>query len=140
MKAVSLITIVIAGVLYQIFSKNVASSVNPFVCLIITYTVAAIVALAMYFISSNGTNLLKEFSKVNLYSVGIGIMLCLLDFGYINGYRSGFKASELSPLAYSFIIVFVSIAGFVLFKEKASFMQIFGLGLICSGIVVTMFI
>ena len=139
MKIISLFLIVFAGVLYQIFSKNVVSTINPFACLIITYSIATIMSLILYLVTSDQPHLAQDIKKINIFSIGIGIMLCLLDFGYITGYRSGFKASELSPLAYSLIIIFVSLAGFILFKEKVTLVCIAGLCLICSGILVMMF-
>ena len=116
-----------------------SANVNPFASLVITYGVSLIIATIFYFLSYNG-NIFVELKKANIASALVGLCLFGLDLGYLIAYRSGIKTTQLSPMAYSMIIVSVSIVGVIFYKEKLAMTKVGGLSLVVIGILITIFV
>lgn len=74
-----IVLVVLANVVYQICTKSVPESVNPFASLAVTYTVGAICSVAVYFLTSKHTEPLKELSKMNWTSYVLGLVVVGLD-------------------------------------------------------------
>lgn len=77
-----------ANTFYNIAAKSTPQNVNSFASLVVTYLVAAFLAMVLFFITSPNKNLMSEFSKINWTSIVFGIAIVALEFGYINLYRA----------------------------------------------------
>ncbi len=65
-------------------------ALNPdFAALTVTYTVAAIASLILYFVLNKGGHLLREYSYLNWAPFVLGIVIIGLEVGFIYAYKAG---------------------------------------------------
>ena len=69
--------VVFANIIYNIATKSTPSEANAFLSLVVTYCVAALCALVMYFIQGGHQKLSVEFSKLNRTAAILGV--CIRD-------------------------------------------------------------
>ena len=67
--------VVFANIIYNIATKSTPSEANAFLSLVVTYCVAALCALVMYFIQGGHQKLSVEFSKLNWTAAGTSTLL-----------------------------------------------------------------
>ena len=137
MKYITLIIIIMSGVFYQIFSKSIPSTVNPFASLIVTYTVALIMAFILYFLTSK-VSIFEEIKNLNSSSILLGVVICFYELGFVLAYRNGFNIVNLSPIANVFVMVILVPVGFIFFKEHMTSTHILGLIIAATGILIAM--
>ena len=69
------------------------AEVQPFASLTVTYSVAAVVSLIMFWLTSSNKNYFAELHKINWTSIVFGLAVVALEFGSISLYRAGWKIS-----------------------------------------------
>jgi uncharacterized membrane protein len=130
-----ILVVIIANTGYNICAKSTPENVEPFASLTVTYLVAAVISLVMFFITSKNKNLLTEVQKTNWTSIVFGIAIVGLEFGYLFVYRNGWNVSIgslVSNIGLACVLLFV---GLFIFKEKISIKQIIGMLLCVGGII-----
>ena len=137
-KILSFLLIVFASVMYQVASEKTAADINPFAGIIVIYVTALLMSLIVYFLTSRGVPLLSEIKKVNIFSMIVGVVVCLIDLGYIMAYRSGFSIGKLSPLTSVTVIIIMALIAAIFYKEKFSLRNIAGIIIAAIGILLTM--
>ena len=137
LKILSFILIVSASAMYQVASEKTAPDVNPFAGIIVIYLTALLTSLFVYFVSAKGIPLFAEMKKVNAFSIILGVVVCLVDLGYIMAYRSGFSIGKLSPLSSVTLIIVMALIAVIFYKEKLSPRHIIGLIIAAVGILLT---
>ena len=137
LKILSFILIVSASAMYQVASEKTAPDVNPFAGIIVIYLTALLTSLVVYFVSAKGIPLFAEMKKVNAFSIILGVVVCLVDLGYIMAYRSGFSIGKLSPLSSVTLIIVMALIAVIFYKEKLSPRHIIGLIIAAVGILLT---
>ena len=94
-----LLIVVGANTIYNISTKSTPSDVNTFASLAMSYFIATIGSVLMFFLTSDSKNLLVEISKTNWSALALGIAIVGLEFGYICIYRAGWKIGVASLVA-----------------------------------------
>ena len=94
-----LFLVIISNTFYNICTKSTPQNIQPFASLTLTYLVSAGISLILFFVFSEDKNLLAEMSKANWATYVLGIVLVLLEVGWIYMYRVGWKISVASVVA-----------------------------------------
>jgi uncharacterized membrane protein len=132
---VPLIFIVVANTVYNICAKSTPTEINSFASLAITYTMAAISAVAMYLATSGESNLLGEFSKANWTSYVLGMAIVGLEFGFLSAYRVGWKISSVQLVSSICVACVLLVVGVIVYKEIITFRQLIGIAISMVGLV-----
>ncbi len=120
-----------ANVVYHVTTKE-APAINPFLSLVVTYAIGALVSLFLYFITAaqESHNLFQEIKGLNWASFLLGIAIVGLEAGYIYLYRAGWKISLGPVVCNTAAAALLLIIGFLLYRETLTPRQIIG-GLLC---------
>ncbi len=127
--------VVAANTLYNITAKSTPEDINPFASLTISYTIAAVISLILFFVTSESKNIFSEIAKTNWASLVLGLSIVGLEFGYICIYRAGWKMSVASLVANITLACVLLIVGLLLYREVLSVKQIIGMGLCAAGMI-----
>ncbi|MGI5986215.1 MAG: EamA family transporter [Clostridiales bacterium] len=130
-----ILIVVATNTVYNISAKSTPENINSFASLSVTYLVAMICSLSMYFISSEKKNLLLELSKANWTTYALGVAIVGLEFGFLCVYRAGWKISTANLFASITLSCVLLIVGFLLYKETLSLRQILGMGVCAVGLI-----
>ena len=129
------ILLVVGGnTIYNICTKSTPESVNGFASLTISYVVAGICALVMFFLTSEEKNLAAELAKTNWTAWVLGAVLVVLEFGFIAMYRAGWRISiavQYTNIALACVLVLV---GMLLYKETLTPRQVIGMAVSALGL------
>ena len=130
--------VVFSNIVYQICAKSVPGEVNTFASLTITYVVAAIGSLTLFFVlggAADGGSLIKEFAKLNWASFVLGIVIIGLEAGWLFAYGAGWEVSKgfiVQAAALSLILVAV---GYLLYNEAVTWNKLVGIVICLVGLV-----
>lgn len=130
-----IIVVVASNTLYNICSKSTPEKLNPFASLSVTYVVAAVCAVSMYFITSGSKNLFSELPSVNWTSFVLGIAVVGLEFGFLCVYRSGWNISTGHLVSSIILACVLLIVGLVVYKESISLRKLIGMAVCAVGLV-----
>lgn len=129
-----ILIVIAANTFYNISTKSMPKGVQPFASLTITYLVACLLSVILYFITSENKNLFKEIHKTNCTAIILGCSIVALEFGFVKVYRAGWKISTGSLVANIGLAIVLLIVGILLYKENISLRQIAGMILCIGGI------
>ena len=130
------ILLVVSGnTIYNICAKSTPESVNGFASLTISYVVAGICALVMFFLTSEEKNLMAELSKTNWTAWVLGAVLVALEFGFIAMYRAGWRISVAVQYANIALACILLLVGVVIYKETITLRQIIGMAVCALGLI-----
>lgn len=124
--------VVLANTLYNICTKSTPAGANAFLSLTVTYLLAAMICIGIYFLGAPAAPLGEEIKKLNWSSIALALSIVALEFGYICVYRAGWKmniASLTGNICLACVLVFV---GALLYGESISLRQIAGI-LVCTA-------
>jgi len=136
MNVVSIVIIVLSNVVYNISQKSTPKGVNPFVPLFATYVTAALLSLALLFVSKPERGLVPSLRQLNWTSAALGVAIVGLEFGYLMAYRAGWNISVCSlvaNIALALILIFVGVLGYA---ERFGPAKLAGAALCIAGLVV----
>lgn len=120
---------VVSNIVYHICAKSAPESVNPFASLTITYAVAALVALLLFFLLGNGS-LIREVKQINWAAPVLGIVIVGLEAGFIYAYRLGWSVSVAQIAQCAALSVALLFVGALLYEEALTWNKALGI-LIC---------
>ena len=123
----SIIIAIVSVVLYQIFQKGISASVNPLISIIITYSVALIFSIILYFIFPAKENFVDSVKNANYASYLLGIAIIGTEIGFLLIYRSGWKISLAAPFTSAITNTSLIIIGLLAFKDHISGLKLIGL-------------
>ena len=123
--------IVGSNIVYNITTKQTPNHANAFLSLSITYGVA-MPATFFIFLFSKGGSVSSELSKINWTSFVLGVVIIGLETGYIFAFRNGWQVNMTSLVANILLAIALLFVGFLLYKEKITWMQLVGI-LMCIG-------
>lgn len=129
-----IIIVITANTFYNISTKSTPGGINAFASLSITYLVAALLSVVMFWVTDHQKNFLAEISKTNWTSPVLGIAVVALEFGYISIYRAGWKISRASLVANIGLAVVLLILGIFFYRENISARQIIGMLVCLAGL------
>jgi len=122
-----ILLVVCANAFYNICAKSTPGGINAFASLSVTYLVATVLSIIMFFITANQKSLVAEISKANWTSLVLGVSVIALEFGYISIYRAGWKVSIASLVANIALACVLLVLGLLLYKETISLRQFVGM-------------
>lgn len=129
-----IIVVVSANTFYNICTKSTPEGVNAFASLFITYFVAALASIVLFFVTGEQKNFVEELTKANWSSWILGFSVVALEFGYIAIYRAGWKVSTASLTANITLACVLLAVGILLYKEHISLSQLLGAGICAVGL------
>lgn len=129
-----ILLVITANTIYHICAKSIPSNVQPFAALIITYCVAALSSVVLFFVTSENKNLVSELQKTNSLSFLLGFAIVGLELGYLYVYKVGWKISTGSLVANISVACVLLVIGLFFFKENISIRQFLGIILCMTGI------
>ena len=130
-----MLIVICANTVYNISTKSTPSDINSFASLTVTYTVAAVSSLLLFFITSENRNLAAELTKTNWTAFALGIAIVALEFGFICIYRAGWKISVASLVANISLACILLLIGVLLYREAISVKQIAGMIFAAIGLI-----
>lgn len=129
------ITLAIASsALYHFVAKSTPANVNFTVSLLVTYAVAFVITLFIFFAFPT-KDVLAELKQLNWASIALAIAVVGIEFGFLLVYRSGWNlgiAAVLVNVVASLILVPVAI---FVFEDKISWINIAGIFVCLVGLV-----
>ena len=131
----SIVLIVISNILYNICQKSTPKEANPFAALFITYLVAGILTLAVFFLSRSGKTLFQSFKGLNWTSLVLGASIVGLEFGYIMAFRAGWNISVGSLVANILLAIALIPIGVFLYNEGFGLNKVLGAILCIAGLI-----
>ena len=130
-----IIIVVVGNVFYHICAKQTPQDVDPFFSLVITYGVAMLSALLLFFLTAHDKSIPHAFSRINWVSYVFGICVVALEFGSLNMYRVGWQVSTASLVANISLAVILLVVGLILYHESLSLRQVVGFVVCAAGLV-----
>ncbi|MBQ9026429.1 MAG: EamA family transporter [Methanobrevibacter sp.] len=130
-----MVLVVLANTMYNICTKSTPGDVDPFATLIVTYFIAMIVTVILFFVIARPENAVLELSKINWTSIVLGIAIVGLETGYILIYRAGWNVSNASVVANICLACTLLIVGYVVYNENISLTQIAGIIICIIGLI-----
>ena len=130
-----MLIVICANTVYNISTKSTPSDINSFASLTVTYTVAAVSSLLLFFITAENRDLAAELTKTNWTAFALGIAIVALEFGFICIYRAGWKISVASLVANISLACILLLIGVLLYREAISVKQIAGMIFAAIGLI-----
>ena len=128
--------VVLSNVVYQICSKSIPAGMNPFASLTVTYAVAGVASLALYFLLSDEKNLLVEYRRLNWAPVALGVVIIGLEVGFIYAYKAGWEVSMASVVQSAFLAIALLFVGYLAYHEALTWQKIVGVVICLTGLAV----
>ena len=129
-----MLIVVCANTVYNISTKSTPADINSFASLTVTYTIAAVSSLILFFITAENRDLASELTKINWTAFVLGIAIVALEFGFICIYRAGWKLSIASLVANISLACILLLIGVLIYRETISAKQIIGMILSAVGL------
>ncbi len=130
-----MLIVVCANTVYNVSTKSTPADINSFASLTVTYTIAAVSSLILFFITAENRDLASELSKINWTAFVLGIAIVALEFGFICIYRAGWKISVASLVANISLACILLLIGILLYRETISAKQVIGMVLSAAGLI-----
>ena len=128
------LVVVGANTIYNISTKSTPANVNAFASLAMTYVMATLSSVVLFFLTSDSKNLLAELAKTNWTAYALGIAIIGLEFGYICIYRAGWKIGVASLVANISLACVLLVVGYFFYKEVITLKQLLGMGVCALGL------
>ncbi|WP_373482223.1 hypothetical protein [Acetobacterium sp.] len=129
-----IILIVTANVFYNICTKSTPATANPFLSLLVTYLVAALLTLVLMLTNGLDEGIVQSFKRLNWTSYALGISVVALEFGYITAYRAGWNISLGSLVANISLAILLIPIGILFYKELLTINHLVGIALCLAGL------
>ena len=128
------LVVVGANTIYNISTKSTPANVNAFASLAMTYVMAALSSVVLFFLTSDSKNLLAELAKTDWTAYALGIAIIGLEFGYICIYRAGWKIGVASLVANISLACVLLVVGYFFYREVITLKQLLGMGVCAIGL------
>ena len=128
--------IVLSNVVYHICTKSSPEGANPFATLAVTYSVGAILSLALFFLLDRGDGLVREVTKLNWVPYVLGTVIVGLEVGNLYAYRAGWQVNTQSIVQSVFLAVALLFVGYFLYQEKITANKVVGIVICIAGLYV----
>ena len=131
-----MVLIVVSNVFYNILTKETPEKANPFLSLVITYLIGAVVSFIIYLMKSGSVvGVLKDLKNLNWTSFLLGIAIVGLEAGYIYLYRAGWQISIGSLVANITLAIALLLVGVCIYHDMVGLKQIIGIALCVVGLI-----
>ena len=123
-----------ANTIYNISTKSTPANINAFASLAMTYVMATLSSVVLFFLTSDSKNLLAELAKTNWTAYALGVAIIGLEFGYICIYRAGWKIGVASLVANISLACVLLVVGYFFYREVITLKQLLGMGVCALGL------
>lgn len=130
-----ILIVVGANTFYNISAKSTPAEINSFASLSVTYLIAMLCSIVMFFITSEQKNIAVELSKANWATYVLGMAIVGLEYGFICIYRAGWKIGVASLFASIALACVLLLIGLLLYKEVLTLRQCIGIGVCVAGLI-----
>lgn len=126
---------IFADIFYQVCSKSMPETINPFASLTITYLVGAAVSLVVFFITSGGQSLLDQWKEINWTAFILGLAIVGLEAGSIYMYRAGWNLNTGYIVKAMLLSIALIGVGYFLYKEQFTLTKAAGVAICLVGLI-----
>ena len=130
-----IIFIVLSNVLYDISAKMFPEEINALAGLLFFYFIAAVISLALFYITSENKNFLLEVKKMNRAMFSLALGCTGLDLGYILIFRAGWEVSFASLVCNILIAISLIFIGIIFYREIINRKHVAGILLCLAGFI-----
>ncbi len=125
---------VIATVAYHLVLKVTPAGANPYLSLAVTYTVVAVAFFGMFVAMPAGASFRTSIAALNWTALALGLVVVVLDLGFLMLYRSGFDVSLGQLITQSVGSLLLLLIGIAWFRERLTLVNIAGILLCVAGL------
>lgn len=123
--------LILSNVLYQVTAKKLPEQIDTFIAMVITYLIAAVCSLVLYFtIGNKEISISQQLAHVNWATILLGFSVIGLEVGAIFAYKAGWEISVLSIAQSAVLAIILIMVGYFFFNESITSQKIIGI-LIC---------
>jgi uncharacterized membrane protein len=136
----SLGLMVSCNVVYSLAQKFLPKDINPFMVLVVVYTIAGSISLGLAF-SFRVVSLAEVSStvgKLNWAVLLLGLAIVGIEFGYLMAFRSGWKISAVALVGNVMASLLLVPLGLMLLKEQIKVPNLIGIALCLIGLVLAL--
>lgn len=126
--------VVACNVFYQIFAKDTPSDMDVMASVTVTYLVAAVCSIIMFFVMNRGGSLLHEYRKLNAAPFLLGVSVVGLETGYIYAFKAGWPVSTAQIVQSAFLALVLIFVGAALYHEAITPNKIIGIAICLVGL------
>lgn len=123
---------VFCNTFYQICAKSLPESIDPIASLTVTYAVAALASLGLYFVLNKDADLLREYKALNWAPIVLGLVIVGLEAGFLYAYRAGWSASVLQVVQGVLLAIVLLFVGRLFYREAITWNKLVGV-LVCMA-------
>jgi drug/metabolite transporter (DMT)-like permease len=121
-------------VAYHLVLKLTPAGANPFLSLLVTYSVVALAFGAVLAFSPGAFEWRQELRMVNWTALALATAIVGLDLGFILLYRTGYEVSLGALVTQSAAAMLLLVVGVLVFREKLSLANGVGVALCLAGL------
>jgi drug/metabolite transporter (DMT)-like permease len=121
-------------VAYHLVLKLTPAGANPFLSLLVTYSVVALAFGAVLAFSPGAFEWRQELRMVNWTALALAAAIVGLDLGFILLYRTGYEVSLGALVTQSAAAMLLLVVGVLVFREKLSLANGVGVALCLAGL------
>jgi drug/metabolite transporter (DMT)-like permease len=130
----SALLVIFSNVGYHICQKSIPPAANPLLSVIVTFALALLVSVALYFFLPGERGIISGLKNLNAASFVLGLTIIGIEVGYLLVYRSGWNIS-LGPVFINLVVLLILIpVGLLLFNEKITVKNLAGVVFAVIGI------
>lgn len=126
--------VVVSNILYQIRAKSVPREMDAMASLTVTYLVGAVCSAVMFFVLNPGGSLLREYGKLNMAPMLLGISVVGLEAGFLYAYKAGWPVSTASIVQSAFLSLALLVVGALLYQEAVTPSKVLGVVICLVGL------
>jgi uncharacterized membrane protein len=129
------LALTIAGnVAYHLLNKSVAPNAHPFASLVATYGVGFIFSLAVL-AASGSRGVTGGLRELNWASYALGLIVVLLEAGFLLAYRAGWKISVAAVYSNVAVGLLLLPLGYLFYREALTPTNVTGIALAVVALV-----
>jgi multidrug transporter EmrE-like cation transporter len=122
------VALTIAGnIAYHVLNKSVAPNAHPFASLVATYGIGLLFSL--------GVLVVNGLKALNWASYALGIVVVLLEVGFLLAYRAGWKISVAAVYSNVAVGLLLLPIGYLLYRETMTATNVVGIALAVVALV-----
>jgi len=126
--------VVLSSVLYHLAQKSIPAAAPPLVSLLVSYGVAILGTLALFPFFPIRAPFGRAVRELNWASFAIGVTIVGVELGFLLAYRAGWRVSVGAAVSNAAVAALLVPVGLVLFHERLSGVNVFGLLLCIAGL------
>ena len=123
-----------ATVAYHLVLKLTPAGANPFLSLMVTYAIVALLFAAGLALGPGPFEWRQELRALNWTALALAASIVALDLGFMFLYRSGYDISLGALVTQSAAAMILLTVGVLVFREKLSLANGFGVALCLAGL------